>query len=792
MIGLGCAALGLILSWASESTVAAFASIFFVSVISGMLVARASSFDLYFTVGLDAATLVLLIPSSEPQFLIPLWVAGTFVGRWLSQGDLQRALRTVVDVALAGLVCILVLRLSFQGLAGVQLPDVLITSAFFFSGAWVLSVFFALVAYAMVRVGISAIRLRISRRIGLRRAMCAIGWARALLLLLLTFAESTLGGLLAVRLVHSFPGSDLVVGLQAIITLLALAAFGVSGLIRTEAAWHRANALAHMLAEHFENSSHAAINACIVQNISQAMPAFTVVIQPAEPRSESEPATNQPATDAHTIERCNVLISPQLTAWYGQFQIHVSRRIFARPFNRSDVATLDALAAVIQEKLLTVEEVNHLSDQANTDPLTGLLNYRGLRRALLPLDSPQPGNPSSAALVFLDLDSFKQVNDTFGHRAGNAVLQEIGQRISAGIRKPDVAARIGGDEFVAVLYGVTDREQAESAAARLTHELSKPVDVAEGQIAVRASMGVALSTYHDKSSEELLALADQRMYAAKELHGSSDEVPELEGAVRNEAAEYVDAAAIKAGIESGNMHVYYQPVVDVETGTIIAVEGLVRPGPGMPLCTAEQLVTAAHKFGLVDTLTHYVFTTAIADFAEFRSASSELTDLHLNIDASQLLSGPFLAEFEQWQAAKPMRIVLEINERWIDAWSRPIQDQLRQSISSHNLNLAIDDFGRTRVGFLAFLGLPINVVKVDKSVIDAYAVQRAGALISGMVTMAQRMGIELVFEGVETHEQLEFLRNCGGTLVQGFLYSKPVPRDEFLKLLRTGVERPEN
>jgi diguanylate cyclase (GGDEF)-like protein len=790
MIGLGCAALGLVLTWGSNGTLTPYASIFFLSIISGMMAVRASSLDMYFTVGIDAATLALLLPSSKPLVLIPLWIAGTFAGHWFSQGDAPRAARTTIDIAFSGAIFVAVLAFVFHAITGVAISDTPIGPGVFTSGKWAVSVFVALMAYVGARLTFSTIRLRITRRVSFREAMCAIGWTRSLLLLLLTFLEATAGGWLSIRLVRSFPGADQIVGQQAVIALVALSAFGVTGLVRTEAAWHRANALAHALAEPFEESTQAAIEKHIVRSIGQAMPSFLIQMQQGYGRAAGQPDSGPSGTlpsgpRLRSIERCNMLISPTLTAWYGQFCIRVKRGPLRRPFNRSDLATLDALGAIIQEKLLTVQQVNQLSDQANKDPLTGLLNYRGLSRTLRALDSPQNASTHGLALVFLDLDDFKHVNDTYGHRAGNVVLREVGQRIAAGVRKPDVAARIGGDEFVVVLYGVTERQQAESVAARLTGEIRKRIQVGTRQISVNASIGIALSGDNQESAEALLALADQRMYAAKELHEADGaKLESAEGAVNT--PECVDAGAIKEGIERGDIHVHYQPIVDVRTGRIVAVAGLVRPGPNMPQCTAEQLVTAAHTFGLADALTHHVFTAAIADFADFEAASPGIA-LHLNIDVSQLFEGPFLAEFQQWRAAVRGNIVLEINERWIDAWDEAMEDQLAQIIADHDLDLGIDDFGRIRVGFLPLLEFSIGTIKIDKSVIDAYAKPRTAALLTGMVGIAQQTGVRLIFEGVENREQLEFLQGCGGALVQGFVYSQPVPAAELLEMLRGGI-----
>lgn len=779
MIGLGCAALGLVLTWSSGTTEAAYLSIFFVSIISGMLVVRASSFDMYFTVGIDAATLALLLPVTGPVPLLPLWILGTFVGHWLSLGNPLRAFRTSIDIAVAGGVFVMVLALAFSGMTGTQVSTTSQDGSVYSSGVWVAAAYLALLAYGIVRIGISSLRQRFSRQVGLKEALRGIGWSRSILLFLLTFAEATVGGMLGVRLVSTFPGSDAIVGQQAIIVLVALCSFGVAGLVRTESAWHRANALAHALAEPFEESTQPAIEAHITRSIGQAMTSFTIEIQHV---AEELEVSGEQASEPHTIERGNSLISPVLTAWFGQFQIVVKRTSSARPFNRSDSATLDAFAAIAQEKLLTVEQVNQLSDQANRDPMTGLLNYRGLRRALLPRESEQP---EGIALIFLDLDNFKHVNDAYGHFAGNAVLREVGRRIESSIRVPDTAARIGGDEFVVALHGVTRREQAEAVAARLTEALATPV-INEGvEIPVSASIGVALSGGKVDSSDALLKLADQHMYAAKVLHGA-DAVHTEEK--RSQPLGFVNASAIKEGIESGDLHVFYQPVVDSQTGEIVAVEGLVRPGEGMPVCTAEELVFAARSFDLMDTLTEYVFTTATADFAMFQSLSPQLKDLHLNIDAAQLFAGPFLADYEHWRTVASS-IVLEVNERWLDTWDGTVQEELREIIAEHQLRLAIDDFGQMRVGFLALLDLPIDVLKVDKSVIDAAAMPRTAALVSGMVPIAQQMGVELIFEGVETTDQLKFLRECGGRYIQGYLYSKPVPRDEFVALLRRNLNR---
>lgn len=793
MIGLASAVLGLVLTWSSGNVYAPLISIFFVSAISGMVMVRASSFDRYFTVGIDAATLALLLPSTRPQILIPLWVVGTFMGRWFSHGDLRRAARTIIDITLSGCVFVLVLAVAFHLFSGETVSDAPIGTGVFLSADWVTSVLLAVSVYAGLRLGLSTARLRITRRIGVKEAMRAVGWTRSISLLAVTFAESTAGGMLAVRLVRSFPGTDAVTGQQAIITLVALCGTGVTGLVRTEAAWHRANALAHALAEPFEESTQPTVEAHIIRSVGQAMPAFRISIELVNQQSTAMPGQDA-VLPRRSIEISNGLISPVLAAWYGQFRIHVRRGPFTRPFNRSDLATLDALAAILQEKLLTIEQVNQLSDQANTDVLTGLLNFRGLRRALLSLETGRSGASEKTAVIFMDLDNFKHVNDTFGHQTGDAVLREVGRRIASGIRTPDVAARTGGDEFIVVLHGIKEREEAERVADRLSEQLSEPITANGSEISISASAGVAIGQAASEAGESLLALADQRMYAAKSLHSAKRVQMRSQTGTDGKSSAHatytsIDALgtdAIRRGIEQADMYVVYQPIVDAQTGQIVAVEGLIRPGASMPACGAEHLVQVARAFNLFEELTGFVFDTATADFAEFRKAAPYLRDLHLNIDAAQLVSGSFLDRYENWRTISP-HIVLEVNERWMGPWDAAQTHQLQRVIAQRQLNLAIDDFGRTRVGFMALLDVPIDIVKIDKTVIDAANEPRTAALISGMVDMSHDMGIKLIFEGVATTEQLGFLTQCGARFIQGYVYSAPVSRSDFLNMLKSGT-----
>lgn len=764
--------LGLALTWSVSGAWTQPVSVFLTSVLAGVFASRISSIDSCLYGGVSKSVLALLLPVVAVAQLFPLWLVGVMVGGVVSSDHPRRITGPAVDTAVSGGVFVAVLAGTFRALSG----SVARSSVAFLNPSWLWAATVAILALVAVRLGLSLVRMRIHLGASARQTLLALSWPRLLLLAGLTLAASTLGGMLSLSLTAAFHRPVEPIWQEAVAVFVALSAFGVVGLIQTTASHRRAAAQTRALGESFNGLSQPQIEDRILSWTQQAMPTFT--------------ARLVPATSIREAHADNTLTSQPVLSSHTSFSIQVERTSLQRPFSPADSEALGTLRTLAEEKLQTMQTVTRLSDEANTDPLTGLLNYRGFRRAARSVDQARAlhgaSDSSITAVIFMDLDGFKNVNDTHGHSAGNAVLREVATRISAQTRHPDVAARIGGDEFVVILRSVPDAARAKQIVATLTDAIQAPIRLAEGWVTVGVSSGTAFSTElstNNASIVDLLAAADQHMYHAKRQKrirsqsAGSEETP-----VHTDSSERT--AAILDMVRDKRLRVFYQPIVDSSNGAIEAVEALVRPGSDGPNCSASELVQVARTHGLMKPLTQFVLETATADFPTLTARSRTLRELFVNINAGQVLMPTFLHDYGRWKERLPDNaLVLEINERWVIQWNPTIAERMCREISNYQLRLALDDFGHSDTALLALLSLPLDVVKVDKSLIDAYRSPRAAVVISGITAMAQTMGIRLVFEGVETTEQLSFLRAHGGRLVQGFVYSQPMPRPALEELL---------
>lgn len=788
-IGIGVAGGGLIIAWSTDVPASAGFRLLTVSIISAVFVVRASSLDRSFRIGIDLAVIALFLPTTPLEQLIPLWVVGTLLGRWISHGDYRIAWLAAIGEVFAGLVFAVSLTTLTPVLIG-QPPYGPGTQG---EWTWWVATALALIPAALTWLTLSCLRLRLVFGTPVRHALRAVGWSRFVAILGLIITEVAFGGSLSSSLSRAFPQVDSMIGQEAIIALVALSAFGIVGVVRTDAAWRHADAIARALSSLLRTTSPPVIEQQLKGFIAEAMFPFAVAVVVTQVNDEDgggpQATTPRRTHDIRGSEDGSRLVSARIPAWFGDLQVLVTRKTWQRPFNRSDAAMLEALASIAGQKLETLRTVNQLADQANTDPLTGLLNYRGLRGALKQIDTDRfRRQDDTAVLIFMDLDDFKGINDTYGHEIGNAVLAEVAARIESVIRKPDAAARIGGDEFVVVLHGPSTLDEARPVAQRLADAISQPVRVGDLTITVGVSNGMAFSSDARTQADALLALADQRMYAAKAQKNGLSEVRSAKvGAHPADEETCQRISRIRQLIESGETRVFYQPIVDTHHGRVIGLEALVRPEVGTSDCSAEELVSVAHDFGLFDRLTQDIFTTAITDFAELRAQFPDLAELYLNVDADQMLSKSFFSDFDRLDTGQ-FPIVLEVNEKWTPDWSEESTVRLREQVCSHDLRLAIDDVGRARFSILAMLKLPVRVMKIDKSVIDEYASARATPVVSGLVSTADLTDIRVIFEGVETEDQLRFVHDCGGRLVQGFYYAPPLPREDLTEFLSRPVE----
>ena len=421
------------------------------------------------------------------------------------------------------------------------------------------------------------------------------------------------------------------------------------------------------------------------------------------------------------------------------------------------------------------ERTRQLHHLAHHDPLTQLPNRRKLA-AHLEAALARAGTRQQLALLFVDVDNFKSINDTLGHSFGDRVLQHIAQRLHAATRTTGLLARLGGDEFTVLVENVRSAEQVANHAAQLVATLQQPLVVDGRVLTTSASVGASLYPDHAADAEGLLRAADVALFRAKELG-------------RNRYALYspalYDAAAqrfrleqsLRRAVEGGELLLMYQPQVSLHTFESTEVEALLRwRRPDGRIANAQEFIHVAEKTGLIHDLTDWILRTAAAAAAAWRTQGWERASVAINVSAPQFFESDFVEHVGRTLEATglpPSGLELEITETVLQTGSATI-DCLRR-LRALGVSIALDDFGIGYSSLTSLEQLPITRVKLDRLLIAGIDTNaRSGAIVRSIVTLCHGLGLQVVAEGVERAAQLEFLARCGPIGVQGFLLAHPV------------------
>ncbi len=431
------------------------------------------------------------------------------------------------------------------------------------------------------------------------------------------------------------------------------------------------------------------------------------------------------------------------------------------------------------------EYEERLAHEARHDPLTGLPNRKAFLERLGQALSRARRQRSGVAVIFVDLDRFKLINDSLGHNLGDRFLVEVARRIPTCVRPEDTVARLSGDEFTILVEDVVDATDAVHTAERIAELFRRPVAVDTGELVVTASVGVAVSPLGADSAEDLLCHADLAMYAAKE-GGRARAVLFDRGAT----PQFVDRVELEAGlrqaIERDELELHYQPVVTLPDGVLNGYEALLRwRHPARGLLSPAAFVGLAEETGLIVPIGRWVLKTACDALARLQADGRRGLTMAVNVSAVQLHQTEFTADVAsalEETGLAPASLVLEITESVLvraDATCGVLAEL-------HNLGvqLALDDFG-TGYSSLAYLRrLPLNFLKIDRSFVAHLDGQGADtAIVRAIVDLAHTLGLITVGEGVETEEQARVLAELGCVLAQGFLYAEPGPRPGMLSNL---------
>jgi diguanylate cyclase (GGDEF)-like protein len=475
----------------------------------------------------------------------------------------------------------------------------------------------------------------------------------------------------------------------------------------------------------------------------------------------------------------------------------------ARRIERGDYSHAVAIAGPDEIKSLAtafnkmvgavVEREERIRHQAFHDDLTGLPNRAFLNELLEKAIRAARRQSRPLALLMMDLDRFKEINDTLGHQAGDEVLQEISARIRAAVRESDTVARLGGDEFAMLLPSVTGTADAVDTARRIRKRLESSIPVNGQPLDVGGTIGIVVYPDHGDDAHTLLRRADVAMYVAKRsghpiaVYSSDQDYHSQE--------RLVMASRLRQAIDRNELELHYQPKVDVASGSVTDVEALARwKHPGSDPIPPDRFIGLAEETGLIKPLTLWAVDRALLQSRRWREAGINL-GMAVNLSA-RCLDDPELpavvANLLARRRSPAAWLTLEITESAIMRDSARAQAVLK-GLHSLGLRLSIDDFG-TGHSSLAYLSkLPVSELKVDRSFITEIDLDQTNAtIVQATIEMAHRLGLKVVAEGVETKEAYSILETFGADLAQGYFMARPLPASEltvWLVKCRWGLER---
>jgi len=430
---------------------------------------------------------------------------------------------------------------------------------------------------------------------------------------------------------------------------------------------------------------------------------------------------------------------------------------------------------LISEAKRSEARLNHL---ANHDHLTGLPNRLLLKRSLEAALVNAEANNEELAVLFIDLDHFKSVNDKLGHLVGDRYLQEIAGRLRTSLRRDDILARWGGDEFVAVIERLHGDEAVDDAISRLFSQLRQPMRLDGHYVTPSASIGLARFPEDGSTAEELLQVADAGMYRQKE----QKHAVVLDDGVDANESPYVSFEMgwqVNRALTESELVLHYQPQFQIEGRALVGLEALLRwQHPTRGLLLPQDFLPAAEGLGLIREVSNWVVGSVCRQIAEWDAILPPGVTVAVNAGAGRidLEFADLVLKVLRQEGISPNRLTIEVTEEALER--RAEAAEALQMLASAGIALAVDDFGTGYLSLAQLRGLPISCFKIDKEFIDGIpGGHKDEAVVRGVVALAGGLGISTLAEGVETVEQFEFARAAGVDRVQGFYASHPIPSD---------------
>jgi diguanylate cyclase (GGDEF)-like protein len=442
-----------------------------------------------------------------------------------------------------------------------------------------------------------------------------------------------------------------------------------------------------------------------------------------------------------------------------------------------------------------LDNQHRLGQLANHDQLTGLPNRHYLSRYLPDALELAKVNAEVVGVVFLDLDRFKHINDTYGHETGDRFLQAVAKRLQQSVRDVDVVIRMGGDEFIVVLRQLASSDDATRSAQRIVDAFIAPIELETHRLQTSASVGVSIFPRDGNSMSELLKHADTAMYQAKDRGRNNLQM--FSTAMNRKLQHRVTVETmLREAFRLKQLDVFYQPFVNLTSRKVVGLEALIRwHHPEQGMIPPDWFIPIAEETGLVVPLGNFVLHRVLQDMSAWRREGAPLVPVSLNIAPAQLVKGELQTKVRALLKAHDIPadlLLLEMTERGLFD-SRAIRAGENRLESMGNLRelgvrIAIDDFG-TGYSSLSYLKhWRVDVLKIDKSFVRELATDSSDmAIVSAIIAIAKHMHIEVIAEGIEAYQQAEILRALGCHHGQGYLFARPMPASKCAALLSRSV-----
>ena len=428
------------------------------------------------------------------------------------------------------------------------------------------------------------------------------------------------------------------------------------------------------------------------------------------------------------------------------------------------------------------QRVAEYERRAFADALTGLANRAAFNAALDALNCDVPGD---WALLILDLDNLKVINDTFGHQAGDSLLQIAGERFADAV-SPNPAFRIGGDEFAAIVHSRAALRDLQGTADRILTQFTKAADCAGNLVTPRATIGGAVVSVGDRAAEHVRQHADFALYHAKET-GRGGFVRYWPGLGSNMTRRLGNIREVDAALREDRIEAYYQPVVRLDTREIVGLEALCRMRLGDQIVPAIDFQEATKDVHVATALTQRMIALVAADVRIWLDMGIPFQHVGINVSSADMHGGLLERMLESAFSKEEVplsHVVLEITEAVYMGEGNRVVQQSVEALRAKGLRVALDDFGTGFASLTHLLTVPVDILKIDKSFVDRLAPGDAGtAIVEGLMHIAKQLNIRVIAEGIETEDQAIRLESAGCVLGQGYLFSRAVDRQSTTVLL---------